>query len=321
MAEHPELIRAYGLVRAGQEREGLEIIQRRAEAGDPDALFTLGDLYWRGVLVPADLPRGRRIFALAEAAGNQVARRAMTNLMASGVAGPRDWPGALSRLREEARGDLRRAHMLRLIGEMELTPFGDPARIPEGRRLSESPQVSLYPKAFTRAECDYLIAVSEPCFEPSVVVTHDGREMLDPIRTSEGSTMHWLIEDPATHAFNRRIAALTGTHTAQGESLQILRYRPGQQYRRHFDWLGPVNRRMFTALLYLNQGYEGGETEFSKAGFRVRGETGDVLVFRNAGADGTLDPLTEHAGLPVATGTKYLATRWIREKRDPLVQD
>jgi prolyl 4-hydroxylase len=43
--------------------------------------------------------------------------------------------------------------------------------------------------------------------------------------------------------------------------------------------------------------------------------TGDLLVFYNAGPDGDLDPLSRHAGLPVTSGIKYLATRWIREKR------
>jgi prolyl 4-hydroxylase len=143
----------------------------------------------------------------------------------------------------------------------------------------------------------------------------DGRNVPDPIRTSDGSTFHWLIEDPATHAINRRIAALSGTSVEQGEPLHILRYRPGQQYHPHHDWLPPPNRRVMTVLIYLNDDYEGGETAFPKAELQVRGRKGDALVFVSALPNGDLDPLSEHAGLPVTKGTKYLASRWIRERR------
>jgi prolyl 4-hydroxylase len=142
-----------------------------------------------------------------------------------------------------------------------------------------------------------------------------GESVTDAIRTSDGATIHWLIEDPATHALNRRLAALSGTLVEQGEPLYILRYQPGQQYRPHTDWLPGANPRVLTALVYLNDGYEGGETEFVKAGLRVRGRKGDVLIFRSQGPDGGLDPLSEHAGLPVTNGTKYLASRWIRAHR------
>ena len=52
-----------------------------------------------------------------------------------------------------------------------------------------------------------------------------------------------------------------------------------------------------------------------KANLSVRGRTGDCLVFRSIGADGDLDPLSEHAGRPVTSGTKYIASRWIRSHR------
>ena len=70
-----------------------------------------------------------------------------------------------------------------------------------------------------------------------------------------------------------------------------------------------------TALIYLNDEYQGGETFFAETGLKVKGRKGDALVFVSALANGDLDPLSEHAGLPVASGTKYLASRWIREQQ------
>ena len=90
-----------------------------------------------------------------------------------------------------------------------------------------------------------------------------GQLVRDTIRTSDGATFHWDIEDPAIHAINRRLAAASRTEYDAGEALQVLRYAPGQQYRPHFDWVdSAANQRLWTALIYLNEAYEGGATAF-----------------------------------------------------------
>ncbi len=315
-AIHPQLAEAFALSQAGRQAEALATLERVAAAGDPEALFVLADAHWRGTLVPRDFSRGRDLFGQAGAAGHPIASRACTNLLASGHAGTRDWRAALVRLRAEARDDVRRGQMLRLIETMALTPEGDPRSLPPGRRLSDSPDVVLFPGLFTAAECDFLTTIAEPTYAPSMVGDADTPDRPDPFRTSDGSTMHWLVEDPATHALNRRLAALSGTHFDQGEPLQILRYRPGQEYRRHLDFIpGVQNQRMLTALVYLNTDYTGGETCFVKTDLKVKGHKGDGLLFRNSTA-GRADPMSEHAGMPVLSGTKYLASRWIRERRN-----
>ena len=121
-----------------------------------------------------------------------------------------------------------------------------------------------------------------------------------------------MIADPAIHALNRRLAAASGTGVEQGEPLQVLRYRPGQQYRPHFDAIpGLANQRVATALVYLNEDYEGGETCFVRSGLKVKGRRGDAIVFRNTTDEGRADPASEHAGLPVTAGVKLIASRWI----------
>jgi len=309
------LTHAFKLSQAGRDAEAMAIIERLAAEGEPEALFTLADVHWRGGPVPQDFVRGRELFGKASDAGHPMALRAYTNLLANGIAGPADWPGAMRRLREEARGDTRRAQMLSLIEAMDLDEKGDPKSLPAGRRLSDVPAVTLFARAFTPAECDFLMLVAEPTYAESLVRDDYGGDVRGQIRTSDGSTIHWLIEDPAIHAINRRLAALSGTTVEQGEALQILRYRRGQQYHPHVDWLGEDNARILTALIYLNYDYAGGETAFVKTGLRVQGRKGDALVFSSVGADGGFEPLSEHAGLPVLLGTKYLASRWIRARR------
>jgi prolyl 4-hydroxylase len=305
---------AMELAGAGRLPEAIQLISQLVVQGHPDAIFTLGDCYWRGAGLPQDLGRGRELFRVASTAGHPMAMRAYTNLLSSGIGGQRDWAQALQRLEQEARVDGLRAKMIEVIRQMDLDSTGDPRHIPTPEHVSDQPRIAFFRGAFSAAECNFLILLAEPTYQRSLVVM-DGRDVPDPIRTSDGSTVHWLIEDPATHAINRRLAALSGTSVDQGEPLHILRYRPGQQYRPHTDWLPPPNRRMMTALIYLNEDYEGGETAFPKAGVKVRGRKGDALVFVSALPNGDLDPLSEHAGLPVTSGTKYLASRWIREGR------
>ena len=67
-----------------------------------------------------------------------------------------------------------------------------------------------------------------------------------------------------------------------------------------------------TFLVRLNDDYEGGETFFPTPGLKLKGRTGDAILFRNAGADGRRDSAAGHAGLPVARGEKLIASRWIR---------
>lgn len=300
------------LAEAGRTREAIAAIAEAAQGGSADAAFTLGDLHWRGVGMEQDFSRGRELFSRSSELGHPMGIRATTNLLATGIGGERDWPESLRRLQQEARSDLLRRRMFEVIAAMKLTPTGDPVSVPAAERLSDEPDIFLFRNAFTEAECDFLIALAEPTYEPSLVIM-DGKDVPDPIRTSEGSTVHWLIEDPATHAINRRLAALSGTPVERGEPLHILRYRPGQQYRPHYDWLPPPNRRVMTALIYLNEDYEGGETGFVKIGLKVRGRKGDAIVFSSVLADGSLHPKSEHSGLPVISGTKYLGSRWIRE--------
>jgi prolyl 4-hydroxylase len=314
-ARHSTVEDGLALLRAGRRQEGLSVLTGLALASEPDALFALAEFYWRGGPVSQDFWRGRELIRRAAQAGHRLAGIGYTNLLAGGIAGDRDWQGAVSRLREEARSDPQRARALSLLEHMDLTPDGDPGSLPQERRLSGSPWVTLHPGAFTAEECDFLVTTARPTLRPSRVGDGAGQEVRSSVRTSDDTTIFWMMEDPATHALNRRLAAMSGTKPEQAVALLVLRYRPGQEYRPHVDWDGGENGRIVTALAYLNDDYEGGETLFVKTGLKVKGRKGDVLVFRSTTADGAFDPMSEHAGLPVVRGTKYLASRWIHAHR------
>jgi prolyl 4-hydroxylase len=313
----PMLLQAFDLLNAGQHQQALAIFHRLADQEDPGALATLAQLTWSGDLVAQDFERGRDYYHRAGEAGHVACAVYATNLLASGYVGARDWGQAIERLRREAAFDPARAEILALLARLDLTAEGDPRNLPAGERLSESPDIQIFRGAFSYVECNYLLRLEKPDYKRAHVIDlASGVERIDPVRTSEETHVHWLIENPLVHAFNRRLAAISGTRVQQGEPLQILRYRPGQQYRSHYDFIpGATNQRLFTALLYLNEDYTGGETAFPRLDLKVRGRTGDVLLFRNSRADGRREEDSEHAGLPVLTGVKHLATRWIRARQ------
>lgn len=312
---HPLLQQAVQLSVAGRNAEAVLIVTQLAAQNQPQAMAMLAEMKWRGGMVPQDPRAARELWRRAADLGHQGSAIITTNLLANGVAGTRDWQGALDRLRKEARQDAKRKQALALIDKMTIDGQGDPIRSFQSERLSERPDVQRIERLFTAAECDYLRQLAESDYEPSVVNDAQGRPMRDPIRTSDGATIHWMIEDPAIHALNRRLAAISDSSFEQGEATLILRYKGGQEYKPHFDFVrSEDNQRFRTVLVYLNHDYKGGETCFPEIGLEVKGRKGDALIFTSALADRTVDPLSKHAGMPVTQGAKYLCTKWIRER-------
>jgi prolyl 4-hydroxylase len=259
-----------------------------------------------------DLAAARELFGQAGAAGRHDAAVIHCNLTAAS-----DWQRGLELLRKLAPTDRRCRRELEIVEAMDLDPQGDPALVPKGEVIETSPRLTWFDRLLTAAECRYLIEAATPMLEPSVVVDRaTGRQVRDPVRSSDGIGFTWPLENPAVHALNRRLAAASDTGVEQGEPLQVLRYRPGQQYRPHFDAIpGFGNQRILTMIVWLNDDYEGGETLFIKIARKLRGRAGDALLFRNALDDGRRDEAAAHAGLPVTAGEKLIASRWIRERR------
>ncbi|HEY0131471.1 MAG TPA: 2OG-Fe(II) oxygenase [Allosphingosinicella sp.] len=317
MAPSGTIDRVEALLAARRFDEAARLLLAAAGAGETAAVAELA--HWRivGNLIRRDLPEARRLLGVAAAKGDDNSAFLHAGFLAGGFGGADDWPGALAALRGLAKRRPRAAAQLRLIEAMELDGDGFPARPIETRRLGETPYVVAAPAFMTEAECLYLRNEGEPDLQTSAVVDPaTGRMVPHPVRSADSAAFGVYAEDLVVNALNRRIAALSGTRLDQAEPLQLLRYRPGGEYKPHMDALpAEANQRVLTVLVYLSDDYEGGETRFPHTGLSFRGRAGDALMFRNAGADGRPDPLSLHAGQPVTKGTKYLASRWIRAAR------
>jgi prolyl 4-hydroxylase len=301
---------------AGDARQAIARLEAAAAKGDAASFVELGVWYLEGRHVARDLRQSRECFRKAGELGNPTAEHVYICFLANGVGGEADWQAAKWHVQKLAATDPKAARQLELVEAMALDARGFPLVKPASCQLSMSPAIWTLDCFASAAECLYLIETAEPLLaQSSVVDPNTGKLRPHPVRTSEGAMFPWASEDLVISALNRRIAAASGTEAACGEPLQVLRYLPGQQYRPHLDALPNTdNQRILTMLVYLNEGYSGGETFFTRTGLKFAGKTGDGLLFRNAGPGGHPDPNAQHAGLPVLRGEKFIASRWIREQ-------
>ena len=303
---------AQALAAAGRTGEAVALVEAKAAEHDPAALHQLA--LWRllGTVVPRDLPLAHRLLDRAAAKRHVDSIRLKAMLVGNGTGCRRD-PRSADRMLRKIKADPYAAAQLAMLARM--APPASALDIP-AEALSERPLVKAVRGLLTAEECRYLTILAGPQLQPSVVQDPaTGRRIPHPVRTSSGMSFGPMLEDRVVNAINRRLAAVTGTEIGCGEPLHILNYAPGQQYRMHVDYLpGTGNQRSWTVLVYLNEGYQGGETRLDLAGVTFAGRTGDALIFRNIDEQGEPDPATRHAGLPVTAGTKWLATRWIRQR-------
>jgi len=184
----------------------------------------------------------------------------------------------------------------------------------------EAPALRVLEGILTPDECDELITLARPRMQRALTVDSEGKHQVDQARTSEGM-FFTLGELPLVDRIERRLAALLGIPANHGEGLQILHYRPGQEYEPHYDWFDPEQpgyesitasggQRIATVVMYLNTPEKGGGTAFPELGLTVTARRGSAIYFAYEGGD--INSL--HAGLPVIQGEKWIATKWLRER-------
>lgn len=93
------------------------------------------------------------------------------------------------------------------------------------------------------------------------------------------------------------------------ENYSILKYSCSQMYHPHYDG-DPSSGRMVSAIVYLNNEYEGGEIEFINFGIKIKPEPGMLIIFPSNYA-------YSHIAHPVTSGTKYAIVTWITDRWIP----
>jgi|APCry1669192269_1035402.scaffolds.fasta_scaffold02950_5 prolyl 4-hydroxylase len=96
----------------------------------------------------------------------------------------------------------------------------------------------------------------------------------------------------------------------KSEPIQIQKYSTGQQYLSHVDYFDKPVDRIATAIIYLNDDFIGGETMFTRLNIKVKPMQGSMLFFYYGYEHKSANLSTEHASLPIISGTKQIITVW-----------
>ncbi|CAK5076818.1 unnamed protein product [Meloidogyne enterolobii] len=141
----------------------------------------------------------------------------------------------------------------------------------------------------------------------------------------------WLkgTDHPIVERVNRRLNLMTNLEMETAEELQIANYGIGGHYDPHYDFareetkafsdLGTGNR-IATALFYLSKPDEGGFTVFTDLKSAMKPSKYDCLFWYNLLRSGEGDLRTRHAACPVLLGTKWIANKWIHEKKQEFLR-
>ena len=340
------LAEAERLDRDGRHTEAIDSLAAAARTGDAEALGRLGRRLLLGDRAPFLPQQAATMLADAARAGDAEAAGLTAVLLGGGFYAPQSWrlaldylqlaaqlgsPSAREQLSILADTDLDsaasqtddEAHWRRLRERVDLDAW---TGAPAPRSLSQAPRVAAVEGLLTHAACRWLIGQSGPRLARAEV--HDprtGATVMGATRTNQVANFTLAETSLLNLLVQAKIAAAAGLPIAQMEAFAILNYAPGEEASEHFDFLDPsipayaeeisaLGQRVATALVYLNDDYEGGETAFPELGLAHRGETGDVLIFYSTDRSGAPDPRTVHAGRPPTSGEKWVLSQFIRSK-------
>jgi hypothetical protein len=329
--------RAEAAQAAGRYDEAVQLLWQASQLGDVNCMSLLGAQLISGRGVRPDLQAGSRLILEAAELGGAYA----CALAAVIVAVRRDWPRALDYLQRSAElGHQLAQRQLKLLARFKSEVRPDPLawsrlrrRIdvrawgapPPARALSADPSIDVIERFLAPDVCDWMVERARERLAPAVVLHGGMRPVHSQTRSNSAASFALVDMDMVMMLIWEREAAARGLTFSAMEGPQVLHYAVGQQFAVHADFLYPEipeqaadiavrGQRIQTLLVYLNDAFEGGETDFPTLGLKFKGRKGDALAFTNVLADGSPDRRMRHAGLPPTTGEKWLLSQWMRHR-------
>lgn len=189
--------------------------------------------------------------------------------------------------------------------------------------LSENPLIYYVDDVLNKNECEHIIQISTNKLKPALV-SGNLQGFKSPGRTGKN---YWLSHknDEITFKIASKITNIVNKPLENAENFQVLYYSKNQKYEYHYDafpldnsdkakrCLRKGGQRLLTALIYLNNVIQGGETEFKNLNIKITPKIGRILVFENT-INNSLKkhPDSLHSGKQVIEGEKYVINLWFR---------
>jgi prolyl 4-hydroxylase len=231
----------------------------------------------------------------------------------------KDWKEAIRLLGEAARaGEAGAARQYELVTQADLETLLSP---PPLEAQSTVIRVGICRGFAPPGFSEWLIDKAEPRL---AAATAKGAEDSS-VRTARGAGFGPRDRDLVVAVLQERAARLTGVPVEYHEPPNALSYEGTQEFKEHVDYIDPrvpefrteleyLGQRTATFNTYLNEDFEGAETRFPRAKLKLRGRTGDSIIFMNVHPNGKPDYDTVHCAPPPARGRKWVLSQWIRNK-------
>ena len=180
-------------------------------------------------------------------------------------------------------------------------------------------------------ECEHIIDVALGHMQRAVVSSRDKSKISESLSGSHAWLKH--DEDEVIGRVASRIAEIIGISLDNAESLNVVHYATEQQYEAHYDAFDLTTetgqrcckqggQRLVTALVYLNDVFDGGVTAFPNKGVEVIATKGRMAIFHNTLLGSVMKhPDSLHAGTPVLAGEKWAFNLWFRARPMAEIQD
>ena len=331
--------------RAGRHLEAVDCLVAGVRRRDVEATTRLGKRLLVGDRAPCLPNDGARFLQGASSSGGAEAAALLAVLFGLGAskehdlnaalgslvtAAERGWPAARSQLRVLASDRSAAAApaspaLWRQLGSS--IDVGSLAGAVPGASLSADPAIRLFPSFTTPEVCRWLVGRAEGRLSRALVYEALRKEVtVNPTRTNTAAVFNLLDTDFVCVLTQIRMAACLGVSIRQFEPITVLHYAEGEEITEHFDFVDPnvpdygqeiaaKGQRIATFLVYLNDDYGGGSTDFPRASVSHKGRAGEALVFINALPDGSADVRTLHAGRPPQAGEKWIVSQFVRNRR------
>lgn len=195
-----------------------------------------------------------------------------------------------------------------------------------GRDLHAQPRVHLLGDFAPAAMCRWLIDRARSRLSRAYVYDGVTRETtIHQTRTNSAAVFNLLDTDCVLALLQQRMARCLEVPFRHLEPAAVLHYDVGEEIKPHFDFVDPNvpnhdeevaqrGQRIVTFLVYLNDDYGDGHTEFPRLGLSHKGQRGEGFYFVNALEGGRADLRTLHAGRPPSSGEKWIVSQFVRSR-------
>ncbi len=347
----PDVAKANELDAQGRHDDAINQLALAAQRQDVEATTQLAKRIIVGDRAPRLRPQGIGLLRDAVNLGGAEAADRLAVIAAAGGEGKPDWRAAIRLLGlaaergwDAARGQLQVLASMVGVDDAGLRagPAPQAGRVTQllaedarlrrllvpaaGAELHEDPRICAFPAFVSDAVCAWLIERARGRLARARVYdAYTHTDFVDESRTNSSAIFHVMDADLVHLLVQARMAVACGQPVMHMEAPTVLHYAVGETIDDHYDFVDPghpnydeeirrMGNRIVTFLVYLNAGYEGGETVFPKLDFSHAGKRGEGLLFVNTLESGEANLRTLHSGRPPTRGEKWIFSQFVRNR-------